>query len=119
MERKRKRRRWSETEKRGLVAEAERPGESVARVARRCGVHANMIYAWRKRMDGSGSAARSERLTPARLVPLAITSTLEGASGIELETPLGARLRIGAADASAAAAIVGAFIAATRMEAER
>ena len=42
------RRRWSETEKRRIVAESYQPGVSVALVARRNDVNANLIFNWRR-----------------------------------------------------------------------
>jgi transposase len=45
----RARRRWSEEDKRRLVAETLGPGETVHGVARRRGVSASQLFAWRKR----------------------------------------------------------------------
>ncbi len=45
---KRARRSWSEEEKRRLVEEALAPGASVAEVARRHGVNANLLFNWRR-----------------------------------------------------------------------
>ena len=43
-----RRRRWSLADKRRLVAETLEPGASVCAVARRYGVHASQLFAWRK-----------------------------------------------------------------------
>jgi transposase len=43
------RRRWSEEEKRRLVAETLVPGETVRVVARRHGVNTSQLFTWRKR----------------------------------------------------------------------
>lgn len=43
------RRRWSEEEKRRIVAESYGGGESATAVARRHGVHASMLFKWRRR----------------------------------------------------------------------
>ena len=57
------RRRWSEEEKRRIVAEAEAPGASVSVVARRHDLNANLLFNWRRRFRheecsaGVGSAA--------------------------------------------------------------
>jgi transposase len=42
------RRSWSPEEKRRIVEEAVRPGASVADVARRHGVNANLVFTWKK-----------------------------------------------------------------------
>ena len=49
--RARQRRRWSEAEKRRIVAESYRPGVSVAWVARRNEVNANQVFNWRRRFS--------------------------------------------------------------------
>jgi transposase len=43
-----RRRRWSEDQKRAIVAEAFAPGASVCEVARRRDVVAGQIYRWRR-----------------------------------------------------------------------
>ena len=40
------RRRWSRDEKRAIIEEALAPGASVAEVARRHGVNANLLFKW-------------------------------------------------------------------------
>ena len=45
---RRSRRSWSDEEKRRIVAEAVLPGASVADIARRHGVNANLVFNWRK-----------------------------------------------------------------------
>jgi transposase len=56
---KRTRRSYSDEEKRRMVTEACQPGASVADVARRHGVNANLLFNWRRlgRMAGSGDGA--------------------------------------------------------------
>src|SRR3954470_22703633 len=46
----RARRRWSEDDKRRLVAETFAPGETVHGVARRRGVSTSQLFPWRKRL---------------------------------------------------------------------
>ena len=46
------RRRWSEAFKRRVVAEAAQPGVSVASVARRYDLNANLVFNWRRRYGG-------------------------------------------------------------------
>lgn len=50
------RRLWSPEEKRRIVEEAVRPGASVADVARRHGLNANLVFTW-KRAAGAASAS--------------------------------------------------------------
>ena len=45
---RRSRRSWSDEEKRRIVGEAVLPGASVADIARRHGVNANLVFNWRK-----------------------------------------------------------------------
>jgi len=52
-----RRRRWSEEQKRALVAAAFAPGAIVAEVARRADVCAGQIYRWRQELRGAGFAA--------------------------------------------------------------
>ena len=44
-----RRRRWTEEEKRRIVAESEAPGSSVSIVARRHDLNANMLFTWRRK----------------------------------------------------------------------
>ena len=44
----RRRRRWSEAQKRQIVAESREPGVSVSVVARRYNVNANQVFTWRR-----------------------------------------------------------------------
>ena len=44
----RRRRRWSEAQKRQIVAETHEPGVSVPMVAQRYNVNANQVFAWRR-----------------------------------------------------------------------
>jgi transposase len=48
-----RRRRWSEEQKRAIVAEAFAPGASVSEVARRRDVVSGQIYRWRREFGGS------------------------------------------------------------------
>ena len=44
----RRRRRWSEAQKRQIVSESREPGVSVSVVARRYNVNANQVFTWRR-----------------------------------------------------------------------
>ena len=48
------RRRWSEADKRRIVAESYQPGTSVALVARRNAVNANLVFNWRRQYRERG-----------------------------------------------------------------
>lgn len=50
-------RRWSVAEKVRLVEEAMQPGMSVSYVARRAGISASQLFAWKRRMLEGGHAA--------------------------------------------------------------
>ena len=52
----RSRRVWSAEEKRRIVEEAVVPGASVAEIARRHGVNANLVFTWRRAAQANASA---------------------------------------------------------------
>ena len=56
-----RRRRWSEEEKLQLVAEACRPGYSVSQVARRRGINASQLFAWRRQALARGLITDNRR----------------------------------------------------------
>ena len=60
-----KRRHYSETFKRQVLAEASVPGVSAASVARRHGLNANLIFNWRRRIG----AEQEPVFVPAMIVP--------------------------------------------------
>jgi transposase len=64
---KRPRRRYSAEEKRRLLDEAEKPGESMSTVARRYGVSPSLLFGWRKAMEAGATTglAAEEPLVPA------------------------------------------------------
>jgi transposase len=68
---------WSIDRKRQIIAETFEPGASVAEVARRHGVNANLLFTWR-RQQGAAKLAGS-REGP-QLVPVTITT--EPLSGV-------------------------------------
>lgn len=55
------RRSWSPEEKRRIVEEAIRPGASVADVARRHGLNANLVFTWKKAAGAASAAAVAAR----------------------------------------------------------
>lgn len=67
----RRRRLWSVDEKRRMVEESSAPGASVAEVALRHGVNANLLFTWRRQAarDGRGEAGAAVELVPVRVTP--------------------------------------------------
>jgi transposase len=64
---------WSAEEKRQIVAEASEPGASVAVVARRHDMNANLLFTWR-RAAGIGVSHMSEAGRAVSFVPATITA---------------------------------------------
>ena len=60
----RRRRRWSETQKRQIVAETQEPGVSVPMVAQRYNLNANQIFRWRRLFRELESAGVAGRFVP-------------------------------------------------------
>jgi transposase len=67
----RRRRIWTEDEKRRIVAETSAPGASVSIVARRHDINANMLFTWRRQLGAERSLAAGEAVTfvPATITP--------------------------------------------------
>ena len=114
------RRRWSEDDKRRLVAETFGPGATVHGIARRHGVSPSQLFAWRKLYRvGTGL----ERAVPvpgvagfaaveiAPAVPPSVADVVPAPSGlIEIELAGGDRVRIsGAPDPAVVAAALRAL----------
>ena len=108
----RARRRWSEDDKRRLVAETLAPGETVHGVARRRGVSTSQLFTWRKRLRAeAGFPPPAPGVPGFAAVAIAPVPPLAGeAAGappglIEVELAGGDRVRItGAADPAVVAA---------------
>ena len=60
----RRRRRWSEAQKRQIVAETCEPGVSVPMVAQRYNLNANQIFGWRRLFRESERAGGTGRFVP-------------------------------------------------------
>ena len=60
----RRRRRWSEAQKRQIVAETHEPGVSVPMVAQRYNLNANQIFRWRRLFREPERAGRAGRFVP-------------------------------------------------------
>ncbi len=59
-------------DKLSIITEARAPGVSVAAVARRHGVNANLVFAWIRQQDQGILAARTRRSAP-KLLAVAVT----------------------------------------------
>jgi len=91
-----RRRRRSAEERRLIVEEALEPGASVARVARKHGVNANQVFAWKRLYESGrlGAPASGMKLLPVRVLedassakePLAEVAPLQ-AGTIHIELP--------------------------------
>jgi transposase len=62
---RRRRRAWSEEEKKRIVAETLEPGASVSTVARRHDINANLLFTWRRRIGGGIAGGDGIALVPA------------------------------------------------------
>ena len=98
MAKRRKRRKWSDDEKRMICGQARMPGVSVAQVARRYDVNANQIFNWMKDPKFADDAVDEEgaRFLPVEIVsePAPAAPAVETTGVIELELANGHRLRI-------------------------
>src|SRR3954471_24668967 len=65
---------WSDEDKRRIVAEAVLPGASVADIARRHGVNANLVFNWRKLARAALSAAEPNALAVSSQVNASLAS---------------------------------------------
>ena len=104
---RRVRRSWTLEQKRRVVAECGAEGASIAGVARRHGLNANQLYAWRRRLDGEGAGVRHGAILP---VTLAAVEQMEAGSAppdappvapptcgrIQIILPGGVRIIVGA-----------------------
>lgn len=69
----RRRRNWSAEAKRRIIAETREPGASVAVVARRHDMNANLLFTWRRAAEAAASCAgKAERAMT--FVPATITA---------------------------------------------
>jgi transposase len=111
------RKRWSEDQKREIVAETLRPGETVTGVARRHGANPSMVFSWRKRfMEQQTPEAPQTAFMPVALAPPALLAPAPApmeafeAPTIDLTFACGARLKLtGAVDPELVAGIVKAL----------
>jgi transposase len=76
---RRRRRPWSDDEKRQIVAETLAPGASVSIVARRHDLNTNMLFTWRRQIGAAGLLPAGDAVT---FVPAAITAEASPASSV-------------------------------------
>lgn len=108
----RSRRRWTEADKRRLVAETLTPGATVHGVARRHGVNTSQLFTWRKqlRVGTEPAVAGFAAVTIAPSAPSMETVGPMSSSLIEIELAGGDRVRIsGAPDPGVVAAALRAL----------
>lgn len=86
---RRRRRLWSADEKRRIVAESLEPGASVALVARRHDLNANMLFTWRR--EAGVAVPATETMT---LVPATIRSAAAGVASVAASSPRSCRIEI-------------------------
>ena len=112
MAKRRKRRKWSDDEKRMICAQTVVAGVSVAQVARRYDLNANQIFNWLKDPKFAPDDHPEEdeaKFLPVEVIeePARIETTPEATGLIELELANGHRLRIsGRYDPAAVARLV-------------
>ncbi|WP_309663305.1 IS66-like element accessory protein TnpA [Tabrizicola sp.] len=99
---RRTKRLWTDEEKRSICFQTAAPGVSVAQVARRYAVNANLIFKWLRYpkyrpAPGTGSEEAGLRFLPVEIVaeakaPVAVPAVV--ANNIEIELSGGHRMRI-------------------------
>ena len=110
----RRRRTWSADQKQRIIAESFAPGASVAEVARRYGLNANMLFTWRRRERADvNDGGKTVSLAPVRVVEAAPTATAPAPASMgrmEIVLVGGERILVGVdVDATALARIVKAL----------
>jgi transposase len=104
-----RRRRWSEEQKRTIVAESLAPGVTVSEVARRADVCPGQIYRWRKDFHAVTEGFAQVLIAPPDPPAVKAESATGGEPAIEVEFAGKVRVRIpGSVPADLAAAVVKA-----------
>ena len=104
----RRRRSWTEEEKRRIVAEFGESGASASVVAQRHGLNANLLFTWRRQFRDLPNSAQAKGVT---LIPVTVAPEPSAAAGrMEIVLTGGERILFGAdVDAAALARIVKAL----------
>ena len=106
-----RRRRWSEEQKRAIVAESFAPGSSVSEVARRADICPGQVYRWRQDLRTAAAAFAPVLIAPAELssIPAPDDAACDEPA-IEVEFAGKARVRIpGSVSVELAAAVINAL----------
>jgi transposase len=107
-----RRRTWKKDEKRRIVSESLEEGASVAEVARRYGLNANLLFTWRRRF-AVGDTGEPPAILPVTITStpaMALSSAPETIGRMEITLSSGERIMVGAdVDASALARVVKAL----------
>jgi transposase len=75
------RRRWSESEKQAIVAEAERPEANISAVARRHGIKPSLLFRWRRLARDAQERPSTPAFIPVTLaLPATVTPVPEAAA---------------------------------------
>jgi transposase len=114
---RRRRRLWSADEKQTMLAESFAPGASVAKVAQRYGVNANLLFTWRRQRAAQAPADSVKSLEFAPVTVMAESEarscdsdTVRPAGRMEIMLASGERIVVGAdVDAAALARVVKAL----------
>ncbi len=111
----RRRRTWSADQKQRIIAESFAPGASVAEVARRYGLNANMLFTWRRRERADvNDVGKTVSIVPVRVVEATSTATATAPASMgrmEIVLVGGERILVGAdVDATALARIIEALM---------
>jgi transposase len=82
-----------------MVQETLIPGVSVAQIAHRHGVNANLLFSWRRQHQQGVLAERTRPPRAAKMLPVHVaapsaSSSAAVVSTIEIELPCGARVRV-------------------------
>ena len=105
-----RRRRWSEEQKRAIVAASLAPGAVVSEVARRAAVCPGQIYRWRQELRAIADGFAQVLIAPPEMAVEAADGVACGEPAIEVEFAGRARVRIPAAiSAELAAAVIKAL----------
>lgn len=108
-----RRRHWSREEKRRIVAESLEDGASVAEVARRYGLNANLLFTWRRQFAAS-AAAEPPTILPVTIASMPasalMASPTETPGRMEILLSSGEKIAVGAdVDAQALARVIKAL----------
>jgi transposase len=92
-----RRRYWKKVEKRRIVAESLTEGASVAEVARRHGLNANLLFTWRRQF-AAAETSEPPTILPVTIAspPLALPAAPEGTGRMEITLSGGEKIVVGA-----------------------